>query len=59
MKYIVMEKSMEDDEEFLDEEDIVHIIPLYDNANDSSEVTNMTCGVSEAEGRLTYSLYRS
>ncbi|VDK74305.1 unnamed protein product [Litomosoides sigmodontis] len=47
VRYTVMEESME--EELLNEEDIVHIIPLYDSTNGSSEVTNMTCDASEDE----------
>uniref|UniRef100_A0A158Q7W4 Transcription initiation factor IIA subunit 2 n=1 Tax=Elaeophora elaphi TaxID=1147741 RepID=A0A158Q7W4_9BILA len=45
------ENEMDDDEneELFDEEDIVRVIPLYDSINDSSEVSNVACGVSETK----------
>uniref|UniRef100_A0A1I7VXU5 TFIIA_gamma_N domain-containing protein n=1 Tax=Loa loa TaxID=7209 RepID=A0A1I7VXU5_LOALO len=36
-------ETNDEDEELLNEEDIVHIIPLYDTTNGTSEVSEMTC----------------
>ncbi|KAK6102248.1 WD domain G-beta repeat family protein [Brugia pahangi] len=40
-------REMDDgDEELLNEEDIINIIPLHDTMNGSSEISDTTCGVS-------------
>ncbi|CAG9540899.1 unnamed protein product [Cercopithifilaria johnstoni] len=45
-----MEEEINDeDEELLNEKDIVRIIPLYDNMNNSSEVSDMACDISEVK----------
>ncbi|KAL4002637.1 WD domain G-beta repeat family protein [Acanthocheilonema viteae] len=41
------EERDDEDEELSNEKDIVNIIPLYDNTNGCSEVSNKTCDVSE------------
>lgn len=45
-------ETNEEHEEFLNEEDIIHIIPLYDTTNNSSEVPDNACGVSGVEGTV-------
>lgn len=46
----------DEDEESLNEEDIVRIIPLCDNMN-GSEVTDIACGLLEAGGMINQSIF--